>query len=175
MPEYRRPKVKGATWFFTVTLTDRRSCLLVEEIDLLRRVFADVRRRRPFRVDAMVVLPDQIHAVWTLPDDDGDFSTRWSLIKGDFTRALTRQGRDVSTGRRLGERSLWQRRFWEHLIRDDGDFGRHVDYCHINPMKHGLVGRVMDWPYSTFHRAVREGDLSEDWAGVAEVTGRFGE
>ena len=175
MPEYRRPRVTGGTWFFTVTLADRRSRLLVEEVDLLRRIFGDVRRRRPFRVDAMVVLPDHIHTVWTLPEDDGDFSTRWSLIKGGFTRMLTRFGREVAVGRREGERALWQRRFWEHRVRDDDDFGRHVDYCHINPMKHRLVRRVADWPYSTFHRAVREGIVAEDWAGVADIPGCFGE
>ena len=123
----------------------------------------------------MVVLPDHIHAVWTLPDGDGDYSLRWSLIKGDFTRCLTRGGRHVAAGRRLAERGLWQRRFWEHLIRDDADYGRHVDYCHINPMKHGLVRRVIDWPYSTFHRAVRQGIYAEDWAGVADIPGSFGE
>ena len=123
----------------------------------------------------MVVLPDHLHAVWTLPEGDGDFSLRWSLIKGDFTRNLTRQGRQISLGRRESERGLWQRRFWEHLIRDDEDYSRHVDYCHINPMKHGLVRRVADWPYSTFHRAVRLGICAEDWAGEVETPGHFGE
>lgn len=119
----------------------------------------------------MVVLPDHLHAVWTLPDDDPDISKRWYLIKLGFTRRLSARGIDLPRGRRVGERALWQRRFWEHLIRDDDDFARHVDYCHINPMKHGLVTRVADWPHSSFHRAVRDGIYAPDWAGDAATDG----
>ncbi len=175
MPNYRRPNVPGACWFFTVALADRTSLALVEHVDRLREAVAAVRRRHPFRIDAMVVLPDHLHAVWTLPEGDAGISVRWSLIKATFTRAVGRDGRPIPLGRRPGERALWQRRFWDHLIRDETDYARHVDYCHINPMKHGLVRRVSDWPFSTFHRAVRAGLHAEDWAGTAEEPKRFGE
>ena len=175
MPNYRRYRVPGGCWFFTVALADRRSRVLVDHIDDLRHAVATVRERHPFHIDAMVVLPDHVHAVWTLPDGDCDFSRRWYLVKVAFTRAVVRSSTPVPRGGRLGERRLWQRRFWEHLIRDDDDFARHVDYCHVNPMKHGRVARVGDWPYSSFHRAVREGIYSADWGGTVEPAGRFGD
>lgn len=175
MPNYRRYRVPGGCWFFTVALEDRRSRILVDHVDDLRRAVKVVRSRHPFQVDAMVVLPDHIHAVWTLPEGDADFSRRWYLIKVAFTRSVLKSGVMVPPGRRLGERRLWQRRFWEHLIRNDEDYARHVDYCHINPMKHGLVCRVADWPHSSFHRAVRDGAYPADWGGDRESTGAFGE
>ncbi len=113
----------------------------------------------------MVVLPDHIHAVWTLPPGDADFSLRWRLIKIDFAKAVPNIERRSAVRMARGERGIWQRRFWEHLIRDDGDFRRHVEYCYINPVKHGLVARVGDWPYSSFHRDVRAELFPEDWAG----------
>lgn len=175
MPNYRRCRVPGGCWFFTVTLNDRRSGILVECVDALRDAVAKVHARHPFHIDAMVILPDHIHAIWTLPEGDTDFSRRWYLIKVAFTRAVVRSGNSVPRGRRPGERGLWQRRFWEHLIRDEQDYGRHFDYCHINPMKHGLVAQVGDWPYSSFHRAVRDGIYAADWAGEIEPGGEFGE
>jgi len=150
-----------------VALANRSSDLLVRHVDELRGSIRSVRDRHPFRIDAMVVLPDHLHAVWTLPEDDADYSTLWYLIKLGFTRRLIATGVAVPQGRRAGERGLWQRRFWEHLIRDDEDYARHIDYCHINPMKHGLVARVADWPHSSFHRAVRDGLYASDWAGDA--------
>ena len=167
MPNYRRLRVPGGCWFFTVTLADRSADHLVRHVDALRSSVRAVRERRPFRIDAMVILPDHIHAVWTLPEDDADYSSRWYLIKLGFTRRLNTAGVALPPGRRRGERGLWQRRFWDHLLRDDDDYGRHVDYCHFNPMKHGLVDRVIDWPHSTFHRAVREGIYAPDWTGDA--------
>jgi putative transposase len=113
----------------------------------------------------MVVLPDHLHTVWTLPEGDAEFATRWRLIKSSFSRSLA-TGERISRSRAgKGERGIWQRRYWEHTIRDDNDFARHVDYIHINPVKHRLVARGRDWPHSSFHRMVRLGVYPEDWAG----------
>ena len=175
MVHYRRNFLAGGTYFFTVTLADRRSGLLVEHIDALRDAFSTARRERPFALDAVVVLPDHLHAILTLPSDDADFSGRWRRIKGHFSRSLIDAATTVKRTPN-GELALWQRRFWEHTIRDESDFARHVDYIHFNPVKHGLVARVHDWPHSSFHRYVREGLLPEDWGGNAtEVMGDFGE
>jgi putative transposase len=168
MPNYRRLAVPGGCWFFTVALADRRSDLLVRRIDDLRDAVRKVRERRPFSIEAMVVLPDHVHAVWHLPEGDGDFSRRWHLIKRSFSMRIEAGATTVRGGLRPGERGIWQRRFWEHLIRDDDDFANHVAYCHVNPMKHGLVSRVRDWPYSTFHRSVARGDVAIDWAGETD-------
>jgi len=136
---------------------------------------AATRERFPFTIDAIVVLPEHLHAIMTLPEGDADFSTRWSQIKRRFTDAVTAGGKRLAR-RGNGEAALWQRRFWEHTVRDDDDFERHVDYIHFNPVKHGLVGRVRDWPHSSFHRYVRQGVLPEDWAGdVRPDQGGFGE
>ena len=166
MVRYRRNFVPGGTYFFTVTLADRRSRALVDHIGALRNAFRTARRERPFAIDAVVILPEHLHIVMTLPPGDADFSGRWRRIKGAFTRSLAATGTTFARNRK-GEHALWQRRFWEHTIRDDGDFARHVDYIHINPVKHGLVARVRDWPYSSFHRYVRRGVLPQDWAGTA--------
>ena len=175
MPNYRRAFVPGGCWFFTVNLLERRQTLLVDHVGALRDAVAQVRQRYPFEINAFVVLPDHMHAVWTLPPADADFSTRWRLIKTRFARALPKRERLSAVRKARGERGIWQRRFWEHLIRDEADYGRHIEYCHINPVKHGLVARVRDWPHSSFHRDVRRGILSEDWAGDMNVAGEFGE
>lgn len=152
MPNYRRPFIAGASWFFTVNLHDRRQRLLVEHVVALREAVRETRRRFPFKIDAMVVLPDHIHAVWTLPEGDCDFPLRWRLIKTRFSKSIV-PGEQLSMSRRTrGERGIWQRRYWEHLIRNERDHARHVDYCWFNPVKHGLVTDVEDWPYSSFHR-----------------------
>jgi len=175
MPNYRRAFVPGGCWFFTATLLDRRNHLLVEQIDALREATHRTRERFPFHIDAFVVLPDHIHAMWTLPPEDAEFSLRWRQIKIRFAKAIPK-GEPLSPTRRArGERGIWQRRFWEHLIRDDRDYARHVEYCYINPVKHGLVRRVRDWPHSSFHRDVGAGIFPEDWAGEAEQAGDFGE
>jgi REP-associated tyrosine transposase len=166
MVRYRRNFVPGGTYFFTVTLADRRSRALVDHVAALRNAFRTARRERPFAIDAVVILPEHLHIVITLPPGDADFSGRWRRIKGLFTRSAAAAGATFARNRK-GEHALWQRRFWEHTIRDDGDFTRHVDYIHINPVKHGLVARVKDWPYSSFHRYVRQGLLPQDWAGAA--------
>jgi putative transposase len=165
MTEYRRACIPGATWFFTVNLAERHGKpLLMDHIDLLRRVFRDVKDRHPFAIDAVVVLPDHLHCIWTLPADDSDYKTRWALIKAGFSRQLPAGERRSASRVQRGERGIWQRRFWEHVIRDDRDFERHVDYIHWNPVKHGWVKRVCDWPHSSFHAYVRRGVYPEDWA-----------
>lgn len=144
---YRRANVAGATYFFTANLADRRAGLLVEHIDALREVLRRVERTHPFQIDAMVVLPGHLHALWTLPRDDADFATRWMLIKAGFSRQLRPSERRTAGRVAKGERGIWQRRYWEHLIRDERDFARHVEYIHFNPVKHGLVKRAVEWRY----------------------------
>jgi putative transposase len=175
MPNYRRTFVPGGCWFFTVNLLDRRETLLVDHIDALREALAATRVKFPFEIDAFVVLPDHLHAVLSLPEADADFSTRWRLIKTRFAKVLPRGERLSEVRKARGERGIWQRRFWEHLIRDEGDYARHVEYCYINPIKHRLVSRVCDWPHSSFHRDVARGIFPIDWAGDVGATGEFGE
>jgi putative transposase len=175
MPNYRRALVPGGCWFFTVNLLERRQRLLADHADALRTAFEETRKKYSFDIAAIVVLPDHLHAVWTLPPDDADFSIRWRLIKGRFAKAMPKQERRSAVRKMRGERGIWQRRFWEHLIRDDGDYARHIEYCYINPVKHRLVARVRDWPHSSFHRDVRRGLFPIDWAGEVEPTGEFGE
>jgi len=176
MPDYRRYRLPGGTYFFTVNLLEWRLDTLVRHIDVLRDSVRVTKRERPFHIDAWVVLPDHMHCVWTLPPDDVDFSNRWKAIKIRFVQKLPATERRSKVRVAKGERGVWQRRFWEHAIRDDRDYANHIDYCHWNPMKHGLVRRVADWPYSSFHRYVGQGLLPEDWAG-AEFNGydKFGE
>jgi putative transposase len=170
MPNYRRAFIPGGTWFFTANLLQRNgNDLLVREIDLLRDVVRGVRRRYPFRIDAWAVLPEHLHCIWTLPPGDSDFSTRWRLIKSGFSRALPKVERLSEVRRNAGERGIWQRHYWEHAIRDEADFERHVDYVHVNPLKHGWVRRVADWPYSTFHRYVEKGIYPPDWCGDMNI------
>ena len=174
MTDYRRAWHPGGTWFFTVNLLQRRdNDLLTREIELLRAVVSDVRHRHPFRIHAWVVLPDHLHCVIELPAGDSDFALRWQLIRMGFSKGIPNTERRSAVRLRRGERGIWQRRYWEHLIRDARDFQAHVDYVHINPVKHGWVQRVTDWPFSTFHRLVERGVYPEDWAGstnVARVT-----
>lgn len=170
MSNYRRAFVPGGTWFFTVNLLQRRgNDLLVREIETLREVVRRVRQRYPFEIDAWVVLPEHLHCVLTLPPGDSDFSVRWRLIKSGFSRALPKTERLSAVRQAAGERGIWQRHFWEHLIRDELDYQRHVDYVHVNPLKHRLVSRVVDWPYSTFHRDVAAGIYPVDWCGDCDV------
>lgn len=165
MTEYRRAHVPGTTWFFTVNLAQRRgNRLLVDNIDTLRQAFRYVRARHPFHMDAVVILPDHLHCVWTLPTGDADFAVRWNLLKGHFSRTLEKGERRSKSRQKRRERGVWQRRFWEHLLRDQEDFNRHVDYIHWNPVKHGWAPRAHDWPYSSFHRYVTLGVYPEDWA-----------
>jgi putative transposase len=169
MPDYRRAWHPGGTYFFTVNLLQRQdNDLLTRHIETLRTVVKSVQQRHPFRIHGWVVLPEHLHCVIELPPGDVDFATRWRLIKMDFSKALPRTERISAVRTRRGERGIWQRRYWEHLIRDERDFRAHMDYVHINPLKHGLVDRVAEWPYSTFHRLVAQGIFPADWAGGSE-------
>jgi putative transposase len=169
MPDYRRNRIPGGTFFFTVNLLERKSSLLLTHIESLREAVRVVRERRPFHIDAWVVLPDHMHAIWTLPTGDTDYSGRWREIKKAFAKMLPKTEALSSVRARKGERGIWQRRFWEHTIRDDRDYAAHMDYVHINPVKHGLVTRARDWPHSTFHRFVAQGIYPLDWAGDAQI------
>ena len=164
MTDYRRAYAPGATWFFTVNLAERQgNCLLVDHIDSLRAAFDYVKQRHPFRMDAAVILPDHLHCIWTLPPGDTGFSMRWNLLKGHFSRAIDK-GERISVSRsKRRERGIWQRRFWEHLIRDENDLNKHMDYIHWNPVKHGWVERVADWPHSSFHKFATLGIYTENW------------
>src|SRR3984885_9655098 len=175
MPRYVRAKIKGSVFFFTVALAERPSNLLVDQIDRLRQAYRVVQQRRPFETIAICILPDHIHALWALPEGDADFSTRWNLIKSGFSRGLEARPRSTSQVAKR-EKGIWQRRYWEHAIRNDADLERHVDYIHFNPVKHGHVTRVADWPHSSFHRHVERGVLEADWGGdVKDIQGSLGE
>ena len=157
MSNYRRAYVPGGRYFFTVVCWRRRPLLASpERVALLREALRTVRRARPFDIDAMVVMPEHLHCIWRLPAGDTDYSSRWRDIKKYVTRRI-----DEDAGR------VWQARFWEHVLRDERDWRRHVDYIHYNPVKHGLVARVGEWPYSSFALAVRRGWYDADWGGVA--------
>ncbi|NOU51494.1 transposase [Pseudoalteromonas sp. JBTF-M23] len=162
---YRRNYVAGGTYFFTVNLLNRQSALLIEHINLIRESVRWVKQHQPFYIDAWVVLPDHLHAVMTLPEGDDDYSNRWREIKKRFSKSLPKTELLDDTRRRHGERGIWQRRFWEHTIGDEHDYWHHVNYVHYNPMKHGLVNRVVEWPYSSFHKAVKRGVYSHNWCG----------
>jgi putative transposase len=130
-----------------------------------------VKQTHAFRIDAMVILPDHIHAIWTLLEFDSAYSKRRSLIKANFSRKLPVNETISASSNKKGERGIWQRRFWEHLIRDENDYNRYVEYIHINPVKHGSVRHCSDWSYSSFHRYVRQGLLPLDWAEKVEDAG----
>lgn len=164
MPNYRRVWVPGGTYFFTANLLERRRRLLVEHIDLLRDAFRAAKAARPFDLLAIVVLPDHLHCVWRLPEGDADNANRWAQIKSGFSRALPLHERRSPRRITRRERGIWQRRYWEHLVRDEDDLRRHVDYLHINPVKHGHAARAGDWPYSSFRRWVAAGVYPMEWA-----------
>jgi putative transposase len=171
MADYRRWRVAGGTYFFTVVTHERRPLLTY---DLARRCLREairvIRARRPFCLDAIVLLPDHLHTVWSLPPGDFDYATRWKLIKRRFTRLYLAAGgvEVLRSASRIakGERGVWQRRYFEHTCRDDADMKRCVDYLHVNPLKHGLVNRVIDWPWSSFHRYVRLGEYEPNWGNA---------
>ncbi len=163
--QYRRLRRPGGCYFFTVVTQDRRP-LLIDHIERLRTAFRRVRQRRPFDLEAIVVLPDHLHTLWHLPEDDADFSTRWMLIKRLFSAGLEAAPANASqAGKR--EKGIWQRRFWEHCIRDEADWRRHLDYIHYNPVKHGYCAAPSEWPYSSFSRMVAKGWCPEDWGRTA--------
>ena len=175
MSEYLRLRIEGATYFFTVVTFQRRPFLTTDLArESLRNAWQAVRAKRPFDIDAVCILPDHLHCLWTLPPDDADYSIRWNLIKAAFTKEYLKKGGSDGTRnasrRRSGEAAVWQRRFWEHRIRNDEDLRRHFDYIHFTPVKHGYVNRPADWPWSSFHRYVQQGWYEPDWGEIEPKT-----
>lgn len=175
MSRYIRSFVPGATYFFTVNLADRSSDLLVRDIETLRAAYAGVQRRHPFETIAICVLPEHLHALWRLPDGDGNFALRWQQIKRGVSTKVAAPGPVSASLAAKREKGVWQRRYWEHQIRDEADLARHLDYIHYNPVKHGHVGQVKDWPHSSFHKWVARGDLPQSWGLVQAPDGQFGD
>ncbi|MDR2239976.1 MAG: transposase [Zoogloeaceae bacterium] len=169
--KYKRAWQAGGAYFFTVNLAERSRTLLLDHIDRLRDTVRDVKQNHPFDILAWVVLPDHLHTIWSLPESDNDCAMRWMLIKAGFSRGIPKEETIRATRQRKRERGIWQRRFWEHLITDENDLQRHMDYVHINPVKHGHVARASEWPYSSIHRYIRQGWMTENWA--AETNERF--
>jgi putative transposase len=168
MPKYRRIFIPGQQYFFTVNLQNRRSTLLVDHIDILRQSYGAVMKTHPVETLAICILPNHLHCLWQMPDGDANYSQRWRLIKGHFTRALRKSGMINA------QEKVWQNRYWEHHIRDDKDFDNHFDYIHANPVNHGYADDLKDWPYSSWHRldAQMKADLKVNaaWSGM-----KFGE
>jgi len=165
MPQYRRSRLPGGCYFFTVALADRRKTHLTDHIDALRDAIRWTRNRRSFEIEAMVVLPEHLHCIWSLPEGDADYSSRWKIIKARFSGALPRVEARSRSRFQQGERGIWQRRFWEHTIQNELDYERHVDYIHFNPVKHGYVAQAGEWAYSSFGRFVAQGSYPADWGG----------
>ncbi len=170
--QYRRSSAKGATFFFSV-VTHKRCPILCHEanVALMKEAFQTIIKKHPFTIDAFVLLPDHLHCIWTLPENDNDFAMRWRQIKGHFTRGCRDEFKEKRTAAQLarGEQAVWQRRYWEHQIRDDADFIKHVEYIHYNPVKHGFTKSPKAWPHSTFHRYVKQGIYQRDWGAGDEV------
>ncbi|MGD0006236.1 MAG: transposase [Anaerolineaceae bacterium] len=170
MPEYRRSILEGGTFFFTVVTYNRRPILTTPVArEILHSAWITVQERFPFKTDAVCLLPEHIHCIWTLPEGDSNYSVRWKEIKRLFTRDYTYQ---VGPGKfhnkshqKQREATIWQRRFWEHTIQNQEDFAHHIEYIFFNPVKHGLVERVSEWPWSSFHQFVRQGFYPKEWGG----------
>jgi putative transposase len=175
MPDYRRNRVPGGTYFFTVNLHDRGSDLLVTQIDALRKAVRQVARKAPFHIDAWVVLPEHMHCIWTLPESDTDYSGRWRAIKVAFSKSLPATEYRSAIMLKRGERGVWQNRFWEHTVRDDRDYAAHMDYMHFNQVKHGLAANAADWPFSSFRRCVANGLYPAEWGGEVDEPTQAGE
>lgn len=179
MPNYRRER-EGNTFFFTVVTYGRQSLLCKEESRVaLGEIIKETQARMRFEINAWVLLPDHIHCIWTLPAGDSDYSKRWGLIKAGYTKrvgkALTTKAQ-VDNASRLKHREqlVWQRRFWEHRIRDEKDFEAHCDYIHYNPVKYGLVRSPRDWVYSSFRKYVERGIYPENWGSLDKIEFREG-
>ena len=162
--QYRRVYVKGGSYFFTVIAEKRRNIFTDDNVKLLRSAFKSVMEKRAFVIDAAVVLPDHLHFIWTLPEHDSDYSTRWRLIKTAFTKQYPDKFIVQNVNRNnKKQQDIWQHRGWEHCLRDEWDFQQHVNYIHYNPVKHGLVKRAVDWQYSSIHRYIKSGMLDKHW------------
>lgn len=163
---YRRSDTPGATYFFTVVTFRRRPLFAMpENAALLKSALRTVMARRPFTIDAFVLLPDHLHCLWTLPPGDADFASRWMLVKSHFSRLCPASCKTLPSASRSakGEQAVWQRRYWEHQIRDEADFAAHCDYIHYNPVRHGLVAKAADWAHSSFGRFAERGVYPVDW------------
>jgi putative transposase len=167
--QYRRAYINGSSYFFTV-VTEGRQKLFVNEmnVDILRQAFSHVMNKRPFVIDAAVILPDHIHCIWTLPPDDANFSIRWRLIKSRFTKHCDNKYKIKPNLSRIrkNEQAIWQHRYWEHLLHDELDFENHVNYIHYNPVKHGYVNKASNWKFSSIHRYIKQGIISDNWGSL---------
>lgn len=174
MPNYRRRTCPGGTFFFSVMLAPECGLSLIEHLHLLRIAYSETLEENPFRTNAIVILPDHLHAVWTLPDGDGDYAIRWRKVKGRFTRMVKHSGARTASAVRRGESGVWQRRFWERHLTSQAELRRHVAYCWSDPVRHGLVARAADWAASSVHREIRAHQIPRDWSAPA-LAGTFGE
>lgn len=167
MPNYQRDKIKGGTYFITVVLQDRRCDFLVRYIDEFRAAFRETLSHYPFETIAITVLPDHFHLILKLPEHQDNYSRIIQVLKANFTKRLPENCRQPNRSQqRKGEAGIWQRRFWEHRIRDERDLNQHIDYTYFNPVKHGYVVHAKDWLYSSFHRDVKRGLFEMNWGGV---------
>jgi putative transposase len=164
--QYRRAFIPGGSFFFTLVTQGRRPIFTFNEtVAVLRNAFKTVRASRPFEIDAIVIMPEHLYCIWTLPPNDANFATRWRLIKTWFTKhadPLLRAPIDSARSHK-SEQAIWQHRYWEHCLRDENDYLRHVEYIHYNPVKHGHAASPLAWPYSSFHRYVEAGTYTADW------------
>jgi putative transposase len=174
MNQMSRLALPGSTIFFSVMLQNRGSDLLIRHVAALRTAVSTVRRRHPFRIDAFVVLPDHLHAILTLPPGDTNHGLRWRRIKAEFARQIGERPQQRASHITKGESGIWQRGFWDHVIRNPEDMDLHLAYCWADPVRHGLVRRAQDWEASSIHRDLRDGRLPDDWYPTM-VTGAFGE
>jgi putative transposase len=176
MRTYKRLQIAGGSYYFTVTLAERQdNDTLIRHIARLREAFRQTRNDHPFNIDAIVILPEHLHCIWQLPDGDKDYPTRWRLIKSRFSMGIPAEETISASRQCKNERGIWQRRYWEHGIRDERDYQNHVDYIHYNPVKHGYVQSAKDWPYSSFHQWAKRGMYPENWAASPEIIEFSGE
>jgi putative transposase len=175
MVAYRRHHIPSGTYFFTVNLQNRSLSLLIDHINLLRFAFLHTQQNMPFKIIAIVIMPDHLHTIWQLPEGDNDYSRRWQLIKSKFTQQVRKEKHFQKN--KKGEYGIWQRRFWEHTIKNENDLNRHIDYIHFNPVKHGYVKTVKEWKYSSFSKYVKNDVLPLNWGGDYQETEQvlFGE
>ncbi len=167
MANYRRDYTKGGIYFFTVVLQNRRRHWLTEYIDTFRTAYQETLHHYPFKTLAITILPEHFHCVWQLPECDDDYSRRIQVLKANFSKRLPDSCRRPNPSQRQrGELGIWQRRFWEHKIRNEADLANHIAYIYYNPVKHHHVAQVKDWTYSSFHRDVTLGLFPEDWGGT---------
>ena len=166
--QYKRTDIKGGCYFFTVNLANRKSTMLIDHIESLKHAIIQVKQNHLFIIDAMVILPEHLHAIWTLPQGDSDYAKRWMLIKSNFSRSIPKNELINNSRMSKRERGIWQRRYWEHTIRDDNDLQNHINYIHYNPVKHGHVDNPTDWPHSTIHHFIETGRLEPNWCHEAE-------